>query len=144
MAFSASTYGVDLINMHPHGIQLCEKHPFVHLSNSKIRRFERMIRAGSQMTNSRPVVNKPEIDFSDPDWKRHFQEDFDKRFNLPHLRDILAIKPRPTTFSLKSRLSHFFYFLLFFFKKKHLSFLIIKYLVFLQAKCLSSVECFSG
>nr|XP_018683169.1 PREDICTED: ATP-dependent 6-phosphofructokinase 5, chloroplastic-like isoform X2 [Musa acuminata subsp. malaccensis]XP_018683171.1 PREDICTED: ATP-dependent 6-phosphofructokinase 5, chloroplastic-like isoform X2 [Musa acuminata subsp. malaccensis]XP_018683177.1 PREDICTED: ATP-dependent 6-phosphofructokinase 5, chloroplastic-like isoform X2 [Musa acuminata subsp. malaccensis] len=104
MAFAASTYGVDLINMHPHGIQLCEKHPLVHLSNSKIRRFERMIRAGSQMTNSRPVVNKPEIDFSDPDWKRHFQEDFDKRFNLPHLRDILAIKPRPTTFSLKSRI----------------------------------------
>ncbi|XP_010257275.1 PREDICTED: ATP-dependent 6-phosphofructokinase 5, chloroplastic-like [Nelumbo nucifera] len=42
----------------------------------------------------------PEIDFSDPDWKKHFQEDFENRFNLPHLRDVFDIKPRPTTFSL--------------------------------------------
>ncbi|OVA13352.1 Phosphofructokinase domain [Macleaya cordata] len=44
-----------------------------------------------------------EIDFNEPDWKQHFQEDFENRFNLPHLRDVFDIKPIPTTFSLKRR-----------------------------------------
>ena len=51
------------------------------------------------------VAAKPDIDFKDPNWKKHFQEDWDRRFNLPHLTDILDLKPRPTTFSLKKRLS---------------------------------------
>ncbi|KAJ3673792.1 hypothetical protein LUZ60_005784 [Juncus effusus] len=45
----------------------------------------------------------PKVDFSDPDWKRKLQEDFDKRFNLPHLRDFIHVEPRSTTFSLKTR-----------------------------------------
>ncbi|XP_064993445.1 ATP-dependent 6-phosphofructokinase 5, chloroplastic-like isoform X2 [Musa acuminata AAA Group] len=103
MALASSINGVDLINVQQHGRQFCPIHPLVNFRNLKIRRFERVIRAESQMTNPRPIVVKPEIDFNDPDWKKKFLEDFDKRFNLPHLRDVLDIQPRPTTFSLKTR-----------------------------------------
>ncbi|CAL4916595.1 unnamed protein product [Urochloa decumbens] len=48
-------------------------------------------------------VDHPQLDFSNPNWKEQFQEDFDKRFSLPHLRDVIDVEPRPTTFSLKSR-----------------------------------------
>jgi len=48
-------------------------------------------------------VDQPQLDFSNPDWKKQFQEDFNKRFSLPHLRDVIDVEPRPTTFSLKSR-----------------------------------------
>uniref|UniRef100_A0A0D3H0N7 ATP-dependent 6-phosphofructokinase n=1 Tax=Oryza barthii TaxID=65489 RepID=A0A0D3H0N7_9ORYZ len=34
-----------------------------------------------------------------------FQEDWDKRFNLPRITDIYDLKPRPTTFSLKKNRS---------------------------------------
>lgn len=49
------------------------------------------------------VIVRPEIDLTDPNWKQQYQEDFDKRFNLPHLKDVLDVKPRPTTFSLLNR-----------------------------------------
>jgi len=48
-------------------------------------------------------VDHPQLDFSNPNWKKQFQEDFGKRFSLPHLRDVIDVEPRPTTFSLKSR-----------------------------------------
>ena len=48
-------------------------------------------------------VDRTQLDFSNPDWKTQFQEDFDKRFSLPHLTDVIDVEPRPTTFSLKSR-----------------------------------------
>ncbi|PAN47579.1 hypothetical protein PAHAL_9G256100 [Panicum hallii] len=48
-------------------------------------------------------VDRPQLDFSNPNWKEQFQEDFGKRFSLPHLRDVIDVEPRPTTFSLKSR-----------------------------------------
>lgn len=63
----------------------------------------------------RVAASNEDIDFSDPNWKQHYQEDFESRFNLPHLRDILDVKPRPTTFSLKNRLSFFILLSLFFF-----------------------------
>ncbi|XP_031498832.1 ATP-dependent 6-phosphofructokinase 5, chloroplastic [Nymphaea colorata] len=44
-----------------------------------------------------------ELDFSDPAWKTKYQEDFKRRFSLPHLRDILDVKPIPSTFCLQSR-----------------------------------------
>ncbi|KAL2898588.1 ATP-dependent 6-phosphofructokinase 5 chloroplastic, partial [Bienertia sinuspersici] len=49
---------------------------------------------------SRIVAEKLDIDFSDPDWKARYQQDFESRFSLPHLKDVLDVKPRPTTFSL--------------------------------------------
>ncbi|KAL2907194.1 ATP-dependent 6-phosphofructokinase 5 chloroplastic [Bienertia sinuspersici] len=45
-----------------------------------------------------------EIDLSDPEWKTKFQEDFQQRFNLPHLTDVFKdLKPIPSTFCLKMR-----------------------------------------
>ena len=49
------------------------------------------------------IVDHPKLDFSNPNWKKQFQEDFDRRFSLPHLTDVIDVESRPTTFSLKSR-----------------------------------------
>lgn len=63
---------------------------------------ERQIRRKqSRMTTV--AVRNQETDFADPGWKTKFEEDFKSRFNLPHLKDVLPVKPRPTTFSLKNR-----------------------------------------
>ncbi|XP_042445214.1 ATP-dependent 6-phosphofructokinase 5, chloroplastic-like isoform X2 [Zingiber officinale] len=103
MAFASSVTRVDFVNIQQHGALLhANRHRFPNFSSLNLRKLERKIRAGSQITNARRVV-EPEVDINDPEWKKHFQEDFDKRFNLPHLKNILDIKPRLTTFSLKSR-----------------------------------------
>jgi 6-phosphofructokinase 1 len=47
--------------------------------------------------------DRPQLDFSNPNWKKQFQEEFDRRFSLPHLTDVIDVESRPTTFSLKSR-----------------------------------------
>lgn len=46
------------------------------------------------------------IDFSDPDWKSKYEEDFESRFNIPHLTDVFddAVS-YPSTFCLKMRYS---------------------------------------
>lgn len=45
-----------------------------------------------------------EIDLSDPEWKAKYQQDFERRFNLPHLTDTFKdLQPRPSTFCLKMR-----------------------------------------
>ena len=54
----------------------------------------------------RATSSKVELDFSDPSWKQKFQEDWERRFNLPSITDIYDLKPRPTTFSLKKNRSH--------------------------------------
>uniref|UniRef100_A0A7N0U8G8 Uncharacterized protein n=1 Tax=Kalanchoe fedtschenkoi TaxID=63787 RepID=A0A7N0U8G8_KALFE len=69
------------------------------------------VSAGSRLGKSRSlalrIVNAVgEYDFSDPDWKVRFKEEFESRFSLPHLRDVLDVKPRPTSFSLNTRRSH--------------------------------------
>lgn len=54
------------------------------------------------------VAAKQDLNFKDPEWKKLYEEEFDERFNLPHLSDVLDVKPRPTTFALQSRwTSHF-------------------------------------
>ncbi|XP_058087973.1 ATP-dependent 6-phosphofructokinase 5, chloroplastic [Magnolia sinica] len=46
----------------------------------------------------------PSIDFSDPGWKTKYQEDFELRFDIPHLTDIFKdVRPIRSTFCLKSR-----------------------------------------
>ncbi|KAH0453595.1 hypothetical protein IEQ34_017919 [Dendrobium chrysotoxum] len=57
----------------------------------------------SRKFHIRALMAKPDIDFADPKWKNKFLESFDRRFDLPHLRDSFEVKPRSTTFSLKSR-----------------------------------------
>ncbi|XP_010917037.1 ATP-dependent 6-phosphofructokinase 5, chloroplastic [Elaeis guineensis] len=101
MAFASSINGVCLISHH--GLRWRGDLPLFGSNRSKFRRFHRRIATGHRIKDIRAVIFKPEVDFKDPDWKMHFQEDFDRRFNLPHLRDILDVQPRPTTFSLKSR-----------------------------------------
>eukprot|EP01018_Ginkgo_biloba_P005732 Gb_34276 [translate_table: standard] len=43
------------------------------------------------------------IDFNSEDWQTQFKEDFEERFKLPHATDLFDVKPRPSTFCLKSR-----------------------------------------
>ncbi|KDP29747.1 hypothetical protein JCGZ_18682 [Jatropha curcas] len=44
------------------------------------------------------------IDFSDADWKIKYQEDFERRFNIPHITDVFPdAQPIPSTFCLKMR-----------------------------------------
>ncbi|GJM84508.1 hypothetical protein PR202_ga00186 [Eleusine coracana subsp. coracana] len=73
-------------------------------SSRRLRRvgYEKKSRIG-QLVVRAVSVDRPQLDFSNPDWKKQFQEDFDMRFSLPHLRDVIDLEPRPTTFSLKSR-----------------------------------------
>ncbi|BAT74744.1 hypothetical protein VIGAN_01249100 [Vigna angularis var. angularis] len=55
---------------------------------------------------SSPSRTTSGIDFSDPDWKTKFQQDWEARFRLPHLTDIFPdAPPIPSTFCLKMRTS---------------------------------------
>ncbi|KAL6655585.1 hypothetical protein ACP70R_006411 [Stipagrostis hirtigluma subsp. patula] len=67
---------------------------FTHLSDRKCRKR-------SAILHARASSGKLDLDFSDPSWKQKYQEDWDKRFSLPHITDIYDLEPRPTTFSLK-------------------------------------------
>lgn len=103
MAITSSTNTIGLLNLQKNGKHSNMDLPLFRSSHLKVRRFKRIFKCASQVNDISVEVVKPEIDFKDPDWKKHFQEDFDNRFRLPHLTDILDVKPRPTTFSLKSR-----------------------------------------
>lgn len=54
----------------------------------------------------RATSSTVELDFNDLSWKQKFQEEWERRFNLPSITDIYDLKPRPTTFSLKKNRSH--------------------------------------
>ncbi|KAK6928205.1 Phosphofructokinase domain [Dillenia turbinata] len=102
MAFVFSLNSINVVNPVAHGLHLgrdgycCNfSHPGFINSNKFLKRKE--------ATLVRVVSENQTIDFRDPDWKRKYQEDFDRRFNLPHLKDVLDIKPRLTTFSLRNR-----------------------------------------
>nr|KJB18251.1 hypothetical protein B456_003G042800 [Gossypium raimondii] len=44
------------------------------------------------------------IDFTDPDWKSKFQQDFERRFNIPHITDTFPdAHSFPSTFCLRMR-----------------------------------------
>lgn len=61
------------------------------------------VRRRKATTALRIVAANQNIDCRPQDWIKHYQEDFESRFNLPHLRDDFDIEPMPTTFSLKNR-----------------------------------------
>ncbi|XP_078164415.1 ATP-dependent 6-phosphofructokinase 5, chloroplastic-like isoform X1 [Carex rostrata] len=75
-----------------------------NLRSLKIGIFQKRVKSEIRKLVIRAVATKPELDFSDPDWKRKIQEDFERRYNLPHIRDVIHVEPRPTTFSLKARI----------------------------------------
>ncbi|KAL0909618.1 hypothetical protein M5K25_020502 [Dendrobium thyrsiflorum] len=46
----------------------------------------------------------PGMDYVETNWKDQFQEDFERRFDLPHLTDLFPdLTPIPSTFRLKKR-----------------------------------------
>ncbi|KAL3630493.1 ATP-dependent 6-phosphofructokinase 5, chloroplastic [Castilleja foliolosa] len=69
---------------------------------SNRRRFRRKIEV-----NARPekiISSSASIDFSDPDWKSKYQNEFEARFSLPHITDALHDEvSHPSTFCLKMR-----------------------------------------
>ncbi|KAL6846572.1 hypothetical protein ACP4OV_024020 [Aristida adscensionis] len=78
--------------LHPTRDQ-CQ-HGFTHLSERKCRKRSMILRVIATSGNL-------DLDFSDPSWKQKYQEDWDRRFSLPHITDIYDLKPRSTTFSLQ-------------------------------------------
>ncbi|KAK9107640.1 hypothetical protein Syun_023651 [Stephania yunnanensis] len=104
MAFASLPNGVGLINLgqsHLHKeLNECFNVKCLRFSTSK----KRMTRdRPSSSIVVRAVAPNSDIDFSDPDWKQRYQEEFEKRFSLPHLRDVFDLTPIPTTFFLKNR-----------------------------------------
>ncbi|KAL0909178.1 hypothetical protein M5K25_020024 [Dendrobium thyrsiflorum] len=101
MVSTSSISAVGLVNQH--GLNWKADSSLFNLNylsliiSGRNREFE------SRKFHIRALMAKPDIDFADPKWKNKFLESFDRRFDLPHLRDSLEVKPRPTTFSLKSR-----------------------------------------
>uniref|UniRef100_A0A0E0M7I7 Phosphofructokinase domain-containing protein n=1 Tax=Oryza punctata TaxID=4537 RepID=A0A0E0M7I7_ORYPU len=83
-----------------------QKHPccfgVAGCNRSRCVRYDKKSRTCRLVTRA-ISVDRPQLDFSNPDWKKQFQEDFNRRFSLPHLKDVIDVEPRPTTFSLKSR-----------------------------------------
>lgn len=74
-----------------------------NLRSLKIGIFQKRVKSEILKLVIRAVATKPELDFSDPDWKKEIQEDFERRYNLPHISDVIHVEPRPTTFSLRGR-----------------------------------------
>uniref|UniRef100_A0A5B7CCD3 ATP-dependent 6-phosphofructokinase n=1 Tax=Davidia involucrata TaxID=16924 RepID=A0A5B7CCD3_DAVIN len=97
MAFVSSFNAYNVVNLAKHSLQ--SKRDCYPLN---CPRFTRSARQAKKKQSSLVSANQ-DIDFTDPEWKKSFQDDFDLRFNLPHLRDAFDIKPRPTTFSIKNR-----------------------------------------
>ena len=62
---------------------------------------ERRFRKRPALLRVKAISGKLDLDFSDPSWKQKYQEDWDRRFSLPHITDIYDLEPRTTTFSLK-------------------------------------------
>ncbi|KAL5206348.1 hypothetical protein ABZP36_034557 [Zizania latifolia] len=75
-----------------HSTKYPHQYGFTHLNERKSKRSPRVLHV-------RAVSGK--LDFSDPSWKQKYQEDWNRRFSLPHITDIYDLKPRLTTFSLK-------------------------------------------
>ncbi|KAH9609834.1 hypothetical protein KSS87_006656 [Heliosperma pusillum] len=80
---------------------LLDNHQPLCLETGKVKLLQRCRKRG--FVAFRITALKSDIDFSDPDWKTNYQKNFEARFNLPHLKDVLNVKPRPTTFSLMKR-----------------------------------------
>ncbi|XP_042498974.1 ATP-dependent 6-phosphofructokinase 5, chloroplastic-like [Macadamia integrifolia] len=104
MAFVSSINGVALLNLEKRDCLSRGDDPYLGFNRSRIGRSQRHMKRWSRLftTVSAAIVN-PDTDFSNPDWKEHFQLQFEKRFNLPHLRDVFDVTPILTTFSLKIR-----------------------------------------
>ncbi|KAG5529565.1 hypothetical protein RHGRI_030080 [Rhododendron griersonianum] len=72
-------------------------------SRLNLKRTRKKLLRAHAAENTRP--RSTAIDFSDPQWPSRFQEDFEARFNIPHLTDVFRddVVPIPSTFCLKMR-----------------------------------------
>lgn len=102
MAFASAFNGIGFVNPGQRSLGSHIHSSMIGYDCLSFKRSDRCLRKHF-FTNVRAVIADPEIDFKDPDWKRKLEENFEERFKLPHLKDRIDIKPRPTTFSLKSR-----------------------------------------
>ncbi|XP_059670323.1 ATP-dependent 6-phosphofructokinase 5, chloroplastic-like [Cornus florida] len=102
MATFSSINACNVVSPTKHSLRLRRDcYPLI-LDRPGFTMLERKVKK-KRYTLVRVVNANQDIDFTDPGWKKKFQEDFDSRFNLPHLKDVVNIEPRPTTFSLKYR-----------------------------------------
>ncbi|KHN20613.1 6-phosphofructokinase 5, chloroplastic [Glycine soja] len=82
--------------------------PISH-SNSRLlslppTRVAKKVGVFAEHSSRSSTASAASVDFSDPDWKIKFQEDWEARFRLPHLTDIFPnAPPIPSTFCLKMR-----------------------------------------
>jgi 6-phosphofructokinase 1 len=93
-AFKASTSACTAQQLWGHSTRDQCQYGFTHLNDRKGRK-------GSGALHVRATSGKLDLDFSDPSWRQKYQEDWARRFSLPHITDIFDLKPRLTTFSLK-------------------------------------------
>ncbi|ONM21807.1 hypothetical protein Zm00014a_015143 [Zea mays] len=91
VAFKASTSSVTQQHWSSPTKDQCQ-YGFTHLSRQKCRKRALCVTA---------ISGKLDLDFTDPSWNQKYQEDWNRRFSLPHINDIYDLEPRRTTFSLK-------------------------------------------
>ncbi|KAK9271656.1 hypothetical protein L1049_002019 [Liquidambar formosana] len=101
-SFVSSSNVVNVFNLRKHKLQLVRDFYSFNFNSPIFTRSKGRVRK-KQSSVVRLVTTNQDIDFTNPDWIKHYQEDFESRFNLPHLRDVLDIEPRLTTFSLNGR-----------------------------------------
>lgn len=101
-SFVSSSNVVNVFNPRKHKLQLVRDFYSLNFNGPIFTRSKGRVRK-KQSSVVRLVTTNQDIDFTNPDWIKQYQEDFESRFNLPHLRDVLDIEPRPTTFSLNGR-----------------------------------------
>lgn len=71
--------------------------------DSNRKRIRRKIEVKARAEKIVPTAVR--IDYSDPDWKFKYQEDFEARFKIPHISDVLHDSVSyPSTFGLRMRL----------------------------------------
>lgn len=71
--------------------------------NSSRKRIRRKIEVKAR--GEKEVLTAVSIDYSDPDWKSKYQQDFEARFRIPRISDVLHdTVSYPSTFGLRMRL----------------------------------------
>ena len=93
VAFKASTSSTTQQHWLSPAKDRCQ-YGFTQLSREKCRKEFAALRVTA-------ISGKLDLDFTDPSWNQKYQEDWNRRFSLPHITDIYDLEPRRITFSLK-------------------------------------------
>ncbi|KAK6154185.1 hypothetical protein DH2020_013824 [Rehmannia glutinosa] len=78
--------------------------PFRSVKNPSSNHFRNRRKIEVKAQVEKHVSTAASIDFSDPDWKSKYQKEFEARFSIPHITDVLhdAVS-YPSPFSLRMR-----------------------------------------